>query len=355
MNCQEVMEYMQRQLDGDLDERETEILMTHTRHCPECADMLERLKRLSNDLESLPKVTPPYSLVDAILPKLEMLDREQQPSERPAAGEPEPRQEPLAPRRADRKRGWTDRISFKMLSGFAAVGIAAALFVVMYDPPSLHDSASKSSSESADASESAGASESADRPLAADAGNTARTFSGEAATKSAPEAAPQAAPQAAPDTTPGYMSNQEDETIKKQTQAVPPSDRNTSEVLPEPEAKPEEPEMGSMEPDIEAPIVTDENKMGIASFGEAQESDDDAVVSNDGAYKAYVVDNTVKIYATDGGALLFASETKDGVVGELKWSEDSATLYYEVRPDKGEPSRYAVDPVKQTETPVEPE
>ena len=73
MNCQEVMEYMQRQLDDDLDEHEYEVLINHTRHCPDCAAMFERLQLLSAELTSLPKVIPSYSLVDAIMPRLQEL------------------------------------------------------------------------------------------------------------------------------------------------------------------------------------------------------------------------------------------------------------------------------------------
>ena len=75
MNCQEVMELMQRYLDEDLDENEQDELHRHIRDCPECTEMFERLQRLSNDLANLPKVVPPYSIVDSILPQLEQLDR----------------------------------------------------------------------------------------------------------------------------------------------------------------------------------------------------------------------------------------------------------------------------------------
>ena len=74
MNCQEVMELMQRQLDDDLDESEIEVLMNHTRQCPDCAAMFERLQLLSAELTSLPKVMPSYSLVDAIMPQLERIE-----------------------------------------------------------------------------------------------------------------------------------------------------------------------------------------------------------------------------------------------------------------------------------------
>lgn len=75
MNCQEVMEFMQRQLDGDLDAREEDELHAHLMHCLDCAQMFERLQRLSDELTQLPKVIPPYSLVDAIMPQLADIDR----------------------------------------------------------------------------------------------------------------------------------------------------------------------------------------------------------------------------------------------------------------------------------------
>jgi len=45
--------------------------------CPECADMLEKLQLLSDELESLPEVRPPFSIVDSILPQLERMVDEQ--------------------------------------------------------------------------------------------------------------------------------------------------------------------------------------------------------------------------------------------------------------------------------------
>ncbi|GMX62378.1 hypothetical protein Elgi_21830 [Paenibacillus elgii] len=74
MMCQEVIELMQRYLDRDLDETEYSRMLQHLQQCPDCTELFERLVNLSNELESLPKVTPPFSLVDAILPKLEQLE-----------------------------------------------------------------------------------------------------------------------------------------------------------------------------------------------------------------------------------------------------------------------------------------
>lgn len=76
MKCQEVMIYMQRQLDGDLTPKEENELHAHLMHCLDCAQMFERLQALSNELSQLPKVMPPFSLVDAIMPQLLELDKQ---------------------------------------------------------------------------------------------------------------------------------------------------------------------------------------------------------------------------------------------------------------------------------------
>ncbi|SDT34635.1 Putative zinc-finger [Paenibacillaceae bacterium GAS479] len=74
MTCQEVVDYMNRYLDGDLDEHERLLLMEHLNECPDDQELFERLKRLSSDLEELPKIVPPFSLVDSILPQLAEID-----------------------------------------------------------------------------------------------------------------------------------------------------------------------------------------------------------------------------------------------------------------------------------------
>lgn len=74
MNCQEVIELMQRYLDQDLDKIEYNQMLDHIQDCPECSELFERLLNVSEQLESLPKVTPAFSLVDAILPKLQQMD-----------------------------------------------------------------------------------------------------------------------------------------------------------------------------------------------------------------------------------------------------------------------------------------
>ncbi|MBW5444953.1 hypothetical protein GE107_02590 [Cohnella sp. CFH 77786] len=119
MNCEEVMELMQRHVDHDLDEQETSLLMDHVGHCPDCAAMLEKLVNLSRGLEQLPRVVPPYSLVDKILPELGDWD---------AAAAETGGEASLAPRsrRASRpRRSWIAK-----LSGVVALGIAVGVLLV---------------------------------------------------------------------------------------------------------------------------------------------------------------------------------------------------------------------------------
>ncbi|NQX44604.1 zf-HC2 domain-containing protein [Paenibacillus tritici] len=87
MKCAEVMEWMHRYLDHDLSQEEMLEMFRHIDDCPSCAEVLDRLTMLSEQLEQLPEVKPPFSLVDSILPQLEQLDRGVR--EEPAVMEPE--------------------------------------------------------------------------------------------------------------------------------------------------------------------------------------------------------------------------------------------------------------------------
>lgn len=75
MKCEEIRAWVQRDLDGDLLPAEKEALREHLRLCTECRDFQEKILQLHLGLASLPKVHPPYSPVDAILPRLEEMER----------------------------------------------------------------------------------------------------------------------------------------------------------------------------------------------------------------------------------------------------------------------------------------
>ncbi|MNI34686.1 hypothetical protein D3C73_886840 [compost metagenome] len=74
MKCTEVIEWMHRYLDHDLSPEETVEMYRHIDNCPSCAEVFDRLTMLSEQLEQLPDVKPPFSLVDSILPQLEKID-----------------------------------------------------------------------------------------------------------------------------------------------------------------------------------------------------------------------------------------------------------------------------------------
>jgi hypothetical protein len=74
MKCEEVIELMQRDLDGDLNVGEKNELSYHLSSCYDCQALFDRLKNVSFRLEALPKVTPAYSIVDKVLPVLDQID-----------------------------------------------------------------------------------------------------------------------------------------------------------------------------------------------------------------------------------------------------------------------------------------
>ncbi|MBO2943293.1 zf-HC2 domain-containing protein [Paenibacillus sp. F411] len=136
MNCQQVREDMQRHLDQDLTPEETAALYRHIAVCPGCAEEFQMLKLLSRELEDLPAVTPPFSLVDSILPQLDAIDQARDHRLAEAAGKPAEVLQP--PRRAARSSWWSS------MAGRTAVGAAAALLVLTasvlsYEPKQLSD------------------------------------------------------------------------------------------------------------------------------------------------------------------------------------------------------------------------
>ncbi|MDQ0192679.1 zf-HC2 domain-containing protein [Paenibacillus wynnii] len=75
MRCTEVIEWMHRYLDHDLSIEESTEMFHHIDDCLPCAEIFDRLTTLSKQLEQLPDVKAPFSIVDSILPRLDELDR----------------------------------------------------------------------------------------------------------------------------------------------------------------------------------------------------------------------------------------------------------------------------------------
>ena len=120
MNCSEVMELMQRQLDHDLNESEQSLLTEHLNCCAACTEMFERLKMLNDGLEQLPKVMPKISLVDSILPQLDEIDRLNAIQDQANASK---------------------HLNWRTTSAVVAAGLVFGLFIVNYDGPGVQESA----------------------------------------------------------------------------------------------------------------------------------------------------------------------------------------------------------------------
>jgi len=71
MTNEYMWELMQRELDDDLSSEEQQLLYSSLQKDPDLQLMYDRLKRVSDQLEQLPPVTPAFSIVDSILPRLE--------------------------------------------------------------------------------------------------------------------------------------------------------------------------------------------------------------------------------------------------------------------------------------------
>ncbi|GFN30302.1 anti-sigma factor family protein [Paenibacillus xylaniclasticus] len=420
MTCQEVMEYMQRQLDGDLNEQEADALTAHTRYCSDCADMFERLKRLSAELDSLPKVVPAYSLVDAIIPQLDRIDSERQESGQAidtkyldhTVDEPvddrEVERGPLSRRSArGRDRDWLKRISWPTVTGVAAAGLVAGLFLVLFNPadaPELKDltsnstalqSASHSSAAHPDRSQSSSSMEiqendevriestsnAVEQAPAPDVQHSSPTVQ-----QSEPEAAPgktinngNRSQSVRPFTnTPASQPVQEQSgdpvanmPIEEQTSSSSSSSSISNEISSTSSSSSSSSKdvSSSNERKIEddggmpdqilkqsevSMIAKDQNGelMGIMSNGDSAEASiSDVVLSPDQLYSAAIVDGAVLIYTTQEGTVQLDSGKQAGTISGLQWSDDSKALFFEVKDDNGKTTYFKVDAQEWTIAP----
>ncbi len=137
MKCPEVIEWMHRYLDNDLNEENTTQMMEHIAHCPQCADSFRMLKSLAHELEELPLVIPKYSLVDAIMPQLDAIDRAR--LEKCASKERSPEEMvPMPPVSVPKRRFFTGTTARTMIGAVAAMGILGVA-IYNYSPQELTD------------------------------------------------------------------------------------------------------------------------------------------------------------------------------------------------------------------------
>lgn len=334
MNCEEVMELMQRSLDGDLDSAETSRMHEHIQACPECAALYDRLTRLSDNLAKLPRVTPSISIVDSILPRLEEIEL------RPAAAD-ESRSDdarPLPNRAASRPR----RL-YRRVAGAIAAGIAAGLLIVALpqlrpshsDQDASYDSASLSGANNPAASSSASASADSDEnrmslKFSGPVGDSAAASS-DAAANGAPGAS--ASPfavngggiAAEPQSTSagGEEPTPENGTMQPVERDVAPALKDKG--APKTGSGPAESAQPTGEAGGQALAPADGDVKGFTSTAAS------ASVWNspDGKYAAKVEDDRLTVSETANGSVVFQSDPHpDSEIADVVWDGDSAALHY---------------------------
>ncbi|REK77436.1 anti-sigma factor family protein [Paenibacillus paeoniae] len=320
MNCQEVMELMQRQLDDDLSDAELEVLMNHTRQCPDCAAMLERMKRLSAELTALPKVTPTYSLVDAILPELERLDRLASHTSSAIESDTGITAKAVSePRRMPRKRRWA---TWSAIGSVVAAGLVAGLFIVN-DPSALKNSLADKMSYSMEHSLPEVEDTSTANlfrqmtPTSGQSDLETKSFDKRTAEGSSAGGDANSNPEAGGDVSIKGTSNNSSE------------QGNVTGIVKD--------QYGST---VEKPGESDVSKedhpgMGITSVKE--------FASPDGRFIALLEQHTIAIVSADNGKTVKQTSRKNGQHGQVAWSEDSSQLTYEVQLDRGAAEKYVIE------------
>ncbi|UVI32052.1 anti-sigma factor [Paenibacillus spongiae] len=372
MNCQEGMEYMQRQLDGDLDERESEALISHTRHCQQCAAMFERLQLLSAGLENLPKVTPPYSIVDAILPRLPELPAVEA-AHAAAAGEKARQQaKPIVP-----VKRWKDRFSLRAFGGVIAAGVVVGLFLVTYQPDGAEKTANSlnSAADSAEIAATDAGGEPAMQKQSSNNGseqkgnNEVETMSSEELGAEESDGAQQSRSRSLAD--PDSSSERDgSDKIKSGTYYVPENQDAKKE------SEPNEGKGKGNSPNYSHEITNQNGEdssagspddKGIADINQIDEAEDanhkgilgtkrpvEENLSPNGNYKAVISQNVLSVYQAADNGLLFRSESDSGELGAIEWAADSKTLTYEAQSKDGSVQKFVVDPEAGTSHVINP-
>lgn len=348
MNCQEVMELMQRQMDGDLDQHETSLMMDHVGRCPECAAMLARLQSLNDQLTQLPRVEPKFSLVDAILPQLDRLDEERLG----ASAERETAPVIAPPVRSERpNRGW-----MRGLSGAVALGVVA--LVVLFSQQGLFKGGSGSNDFDSAASlpgspermlkqapAAAGSSETGDGGAMMYSNKESEEptqVSGDVNVSTQNEGAPAPSSDDVHSSATGGGTQSIAGTGAEDTKAP---DESLAPVETQKSIAPTARETdqfgdGAVTDSIEGSQTSKNASIAPTSVPAAM------LVSPDGRWRAVAVagSGTLQVYDTQShDALVFESEPREGEIGHLAWDPDSLRLTYEWTDAQGHATALAYD------------
>jgi len=389
MNCQEVNDLMHRYVDHDLQDGEEQGMRRHIESCPACSIMFERLVQLSSELEHLPKVTPPFSIVDSILPQLEALQIE------PAAGNPVTAAPVIKPSyqaqsRSNVSTGWFDRfrkhVSYKVMAGTAAAIIFGVISVNMLEQAKTTEFDAQNSNSAADmaasnnsAKEEAGILsdpeaglqlEAAEAPTeSADGGqgNQVSTDQDAQVTDQFTESVDHGnttdeSADSSNGGEPKSFASSDDSGQARKQPAAKKSDRSEEFTVRDQKgdnskSKTDAPAGGTggttdnivsgggeavAEP-VPAPELgpTDQGKMhGIMGMPGPEPEQQ---VSPDGKYAAYVENNVVIIVEAETAVRLFESNAYPDSQVVIEWSTDSRMLKYSITFGEGQSETYTVD------------
>lgn len=332
MNCQEVTELMQRHVDGDLDQQETALMTAHVGGCPECAVMLERLQRLSDDLSQLPRVEPRFSIVDAIMPQLNQLESERLNQSQSAQDQTDT-QVVVPPIRSERPRG---RL-LRRWSGIVAAGVVAGLLLMSQQlqlsngdsdndaaaPSEFGNSALRSEDQSfAMMLEDGDAPAEAPQAGAAEPSSSAKMAPTESMSGEAGQEAPVASEQA---TVNGSAASVAEPGIS----SFDVADQYGANAVVTPTSESEE---GAMS-----------KASGADSMEYSLSAQATSLVSPDGQWRAVAFegDGTLRIYATKDDSLVFESKQRAGSLTSLTWDQESKQLTYTWIDEQGHSTNYA--------------
>ncbi|GGF78660.1 hypothetical protein GCM10010912_24680 [Paenibacillus albidus] len=376
MNCAEVMEWMHRYLDHDLSPAEKIEMFRHIDSCPSCTEILDQLTLLHQELEHLPDVSPPFSLVDSILPRLDELDRAG--SEAGYAVSAEPAQQDVQDEAAvvpfSRKstRGKSSKgSSIATRTGIGAAAAAVLLGIALFNMPESLPGAQVESMMQSNA-DTAGSNEVMNQKAMKSDSTAEETSTGDMAQSNAPiednsAAAPEeyaipatpspAAvvpndPTAPPDERPGSKAVKSQEPVKAQKSSAPKSTAKPDNgIKASPSAEPkapgssEEPNAGLQErntgeagntdgsmQDSQIPPADDPGIMSLVP-PESAFMNQAYFASPDGQYTAEVADQQLHIYhlpaaGPDGEKQVVTSLPLEGALVSAEWSADGRQFTY---------------------------
>ncbi|MEF3354313.1 zf-HC2 domain-containing protein [Paenibacillus sp. GYB006] len=139
MKCQEVVERMHRYIDHDLNDKEKEELLAHIKTCDSCSEKFQVLQKLSHDLEKLPDVSPPFSLVDRIMPQLDEIDRgRKEQGSTIQEMKKEDNMIPLSVHTGNASRSFRKTRLGRILMGTAAAAVVLGVAVYQHQPQELN-------------------------------------------------------------------------------------------------------------------------------------------------------------------------------------------------------------------------